>query len=276
MFRLSILIFVIGILFTNIILATQKENSNIQVVFNPMMIIVNGEKIEIKHLIYNDKTYVPLREITKLLGKELIWDGKNNINIIDGLNKIDGHYSEHENLKTAFLTEISNGFLNLEFQLRNTDNKENIIKLNHPYYNFIIYDQDESEIYNYKKNFPLSIPVIEEEKITRAEHFKVNNKVELKDLKFNSNQTYKVVFSLSFKDEENQYTLWEKSYFRIPMKIEETYIDNPSFKLDLASEEYQTSWRSHYKYDIPISIANTGDWEEFLKDYPPEKRMLIY
>lgn len=46
----------------------------IQVKFNSINISVNGEAVNSKNILYEGSTYVPLRDVAEMLGKDVIWD----------------------------------------------------------------------------------------------------------------------------------------------------------------------------------------------------------
>lgn len=71
---LSILII---ILITGNVFAIELQQ-NIPVIFNSINIEVNGQKVDADNLLYNGTTYVPLRRIAEILGKEVIWDSATN------------------------------------------------------------------------------------------------------------------------------------------------------------------------------------------------------
>lgn len=56
--------------------ATVKKS--IEVVYNSINITVNGDKVNSDNILYNGTTYVPLRAISEILGKEVRWDKSTN------------------------------------------------------------------------------------------------------------------------------------------------------------------------------------------------------
>ena len=59
---------------TNLTIA-QSINKTITVAFNKINIAVNGTKVNAENISYNGTTYVPLRAISEMLGKEVVWNG---------------------------------------------------------------------------------------------------------------------------------------------------------------------------------------------------------
>ena len=84
-----------------------------------MNIMIKGEKVDIDNFVYNNTTYVPLRKTAELFDKVIIWDNKTNtINITDKKNKIDGFFTECDNMRTALITNVNDNILELEFQMK--------------------------------------------------------------------------------------------------------------------------------------------------------------
>lgn len=64
---------------------TVSGKQSIEVELNTVNIEVNGDKIQGENILYNDRTYVPLREIAEMLGKTVTWDDETyTAGIIDG------------------------------------------------------------------------------------------------------------------------------------------------------------------------------------------------
>lgn len=50
----------------------------IEAELNTINITVNGEKVDAENILYNDRTYVPLRKVAEMLGKYVSWDEATN------------------------------------------------------------------------------------------------------------------------------------------------------------------------------------------------------
>ncbi|KAB3534764.1 hypothetical protein F8154_07840 [Alkaliphilus pronyensis] len=216
--KLSILlIFIVSVIFTGI--AYASDTLNIQVLFNYMNITINGEKVNMDNFVYNDTTYVPLRKVAELFDKEVMWyDKTKTINIMDKKIKVDGFYTKCDNIKTALITNANENILRLEFQLKNTASEDITITLHYPYFDFIIYDENECEIYKYSNEYGDSATLIRNEKIRSGKEFTTNCKIDLNHKEFIGDKIYKVVFFASFemKSENKKYKLYEEAYFRTP------------------------------------------------------------
>lgn len=47
---------------------------NANLLLNSIKVKVNGKDVAAENIVYNDRTYVPLRAIGEILGKDIIWD----------------------------------------------------------------------------------------------------------------------------------------------------------------------------------------------------------
>ncbi len=74
--------FVAGVITMLLLLGTVAMASpvkqTIEVVLNSVNLTVNGEKVAADNILYEGRTYVQLREIAEMLGKEVGWDGETN------------------------------------------------------------------------------------------------------------------------------------------------------------------------------------------------------
>jgi hypothetical protein len=56
----------------------------IKVTMNSIKLVVNGKSVESDNFIYDGTTYVPLRQVTEMLGKQVLWDDATRTVKIDG------------------------------------------------------------------------------------------------------------------------------------------------------------------------------------------------
>jgi len=70
---LSVMIIILG----TVSFAAEVQQQ-IKVVFNKVNVAVNGKKVNADNILYNGTTYVPLRAVAEILGKEVGWDEKTN------------------------------------------------------------------------------------------------------------------------------------------------------------------------------------------------------
>jgi len=70
--------FIIGVIATVILISSaaysESVKQTIEVLFNSVNLEVNGKKVEADNILYNGTTYVPLRAVAEMLGKEVEWN----------------------------------------------------------------------------------------------------------------------------------------------------------------------------------------------------------
>lgn len=69
--------FILGVIITTLLMSTafgKTITKTIDVVYNSVNLTVNGKKVEADNILYEGTTYVPLRAIAEILGKEVGWD----------------------------------------------------------------------------------------------------------------------------------------------------------------------------------------------------------
>lgn len=78
----------VGILLMVSVPAFGAVGQQITVAINSIKVIVNGQEMTADRFVYKDRTYVQLKELTDMLGGELLWDKENNAAIATfNLNK---------------------------------------------------------------------------------------------------------------------------------------------------------------------------------------------
>lgn len=196
----------------------KSETLNVPVLLNCMNIMINGEKVDMDNLVYNNTTYVALGKVAELFDKEMIWDSKTNtINIIDKNILVDGFYTECDHVKPALIANVKGNTLGLEFQLKNITSEDIILTLHYPYFDFMIYDENDSEIFRYSIEYGDSATVIQDEKISSGKAFTTSCKIDLNQKAFIQDKTYRIVFFATFemKSEKKKYKLCDEAYFKV-------------------------------------------------------------
>lgn len=109
----------------------QDIYQSISVVFDAIKVVVNGENKQVSNLVYNGSTYIKLRDLSNVFGKEVEWDAGTGTAYIDEKgavkltgsnprNALNGYYPRYDYLQLDFnvdmkeLTDISNVSLTSE------------------------------------------------------------------------------------------------------------------------------------------------------------------
>lgn len=98
MFRRSITIVIMAaILIVNCVSAMAAGTSaNINVKFNSINIKVNDNPVQADNILYNDTTYVPLRAIAEMLGKDVGWDANSRTASINDKESSENSANSHK------------------------------------------------------------------------------------------------------------------------------------------------------------------------------------
>lgn len=77
--------FIVGVIITAILMSSVAfaAGARIDVVFNAVNISINGKKIAADNILYNGTTYVPLRAVADMFGKDVGWDQVTNTALIN-------------------------------------------------------------------------------------------------------------------------------------------------------------------------------------------------
>ena len=73
--------FVLGLIIATLLMSTvfgAGVKKTIEVAFNSINLTVNGNKVDADTILYQGTTYVPLRAVGEMLGKNVGWDGDTN------------------------------------------------------------------------------------------------------------------------------------------------------------------------------------------------------
>ncbi len=69
--------FILGVIITTLLMSTSlgaAVTKTIEVAYNSVNLTVNGKKVESDNILYEGTTYVPLRAIAEMLGKDVGWE----------------------------------------------------------------------------------------------------------------------------------------------------------------------------------------------------------
>lgn len=110
--------FICGILITVILMSTASYaagvKQKIEVMINSVNLQVNGKAVKSDNILYNGTTYVPLRTVAEMLGREVGWDQKTNTASIN-----DKGYIPMQNDSKKDVPVVNNGkniYVNLSEQ----------------------------------------------------------------------------------------------------------------------------------------------------------------
>jgi len=81
---------------------------SIQVVFNKVNLSVNGQNVASDNILYNGTTYVPMRTIANMLGKDVGWDSTTNTASINDAGYVEKSTSETSTNNTKNNSDIEN------------------------------------------------------------------------------------------------------------------------------------------------------------------------
>ena len=70
--------FVTASVFMGTTIFADSATKMIEVMFNSINVKVNGKVVEAENILYEGRTYVPLRAVSEMLGKHVNWDGNTN------------------------------------------------------------------------------------------------------------------------------------------------------------------------------------------------------
>jgi len=112
--RRIIICFILLLLFLVQTVYADNLFTKIDVIFNQMDLFVNGQKVETDNILYNGTTYVPLRKVAEMLGKDVAWDeATNSVNITDRAFQNVGNIQTMEYEDGSIYTgEVNNGIPN--------------------------------------------------------------------------------------------------------------------------------------------------------------------
>lgn len=91
--------FVVGVVVAAILMSSVAFAAGIDVVFNAVSIAINGKKVAADNILYNGITYVPLRAVADMFGKDVGWDASTNTALIN--DKGSGPVNEEKPVESS-------------------------------------------------------------------------------------------------------------------------------------------------------------------------------
>jgi hypothetical protein len=75
---IGIVVVIFLLVLSPILVLSESWTQSIEVIFNKVNLSVNGNKIDLPNILFEEVTYVPLRSVADALGKDVGWDGETN------------------------------------------------------------------------------------------------------------------------------------------------------------------------------------------------------
>lgn len=85
--------------------------TKIDVVLNGVNVQLEGQNVEVNSILYNGTTYLPMRKVAELVGKDIEWTQQTmTANIVDEKTAIISHGFQSNNSVTMYTVAFSDGF----------------------------------------------------------------------------------------------------------------------------------------------------------------------
>lgn len=98
--KINLKSFITGCLFMAIVMVATfsfaESNKIINAIFNRVKVVVNGENVNEETILYNGTTFVPLRAIGEMLGKDVEWESSTNTAYINDKDNIVSNKAAEE------------------------------------------------------------------------------------------------------------------------------------------------------------------------------------
>ena len=122
--NLTALVLILSLVMVSSFVLGNSVEESISVLFNSINITVNGEAVQSDNILYEGTTYVPLRDVAEILGKEVSWDGETKT---AGINEPSEVVEEVE--ETTEIEESVGDYTNVIKSL-DSENVKKVIKQN--------------------------------------------------------------------------------------------------------------------------------------------------
>jgi|LSQX01.2.fsa_nt_gb internalin A len=116
----------------------------IEVWFNSINLTVNGQRVEVKNILYEGTTYVPIRAVSEILRKDVSWDNETRTANITGELNDNGAYSKTDIDRLRLYIKISSHSMNLQYL---ADSAINIGRQLDILHDGIVNDNDSSKLH---------------------------------------------------------------------------------------------------------------------------------